>query len=694
MENAFPQTGIGILAYGSLVGDPGAELEPLIIDRIPCQTPFNVEYARLSKTRDMAPTVVPTWEKDGAPVAAVILVLAASIAEDDAATMLWRRETGKVGSTLRYVPPAADSKDGVRVERLVNFAGVDTVLYTKIPSNMGIMNTPNRLAHFAIESALSGAGADGRDGITYLANNIKNGIITPHTKAYEQEILSQTGAKDLESAKAKLDPLRKGYLQQKQAWKSFEADVRAISDMIFAVGIDATLPDSITDGKAAQEFLKHNMDQFLINCHTGFKKGQERIISLILELQEDRIQNKQELKTAHASKNKARIFRLKQQAKEIDHKEKILRHLVDGIVWQITGGQLYISRQLYKEVEDTKILSSSNVESVLKVAARINDNPRDFALLTDLTSYVQIGDLLVVQHGIVSVAEVKEGEKNIKNIEIIEELGPEMLLPPDIAEKHMLDDKDMKQLRRQLRQLQEMENFTNILRTDEGVELETGRPYKVLTPKEPTPYFIDRLSALEEQLKTRNLWGYDVIEGCLHIGITKGPFRDGGPILLKSIAEQKGFRYIIINYLQVLESLNRPIVNLPFTTDFIFDILFGRVIVLMMLDLDAYIALASEVGLRAEWASRKETAKMKDRGAGKSIFLNDNQAIRVTVNLPSDTLPEDMTIYISAGMLTKIFFDFIMPSYTLYSYWYYFELMSRSDQNQGDDNGGIGENKS
>jgi hypothetical protein len=689
MENALPQTGIGILAYGSLVDDPGAELEPFITGRIPCQTPFNVEYARLSKTRDMAPTVVPTWEKDGAPVAAVVLVLAASVAEDDAATMLWRRETGKVGSTRRYMPPAADSKDGVRVERLVNFAGVGTVLYTKIPSNMGIMNTPNRLAHFAIESALSGAGADGRDGITYLANNIKNGIFTPHTKAYEQEILSQTGAKDLASAKAKLDPLRAGYLQQKQAWKDFEAEVRTISDMIFAGGIDATLPGSITDGNAAQEFLKHNMDRFLINCHTGFKKGQERISPLIMGLQEDRKQNKQELKAAHASKNKARVFRLKQQAKEIDHKEKILRHLVDGIVWQITGGQLYISRQLYKEVEDTKILSSSNVKSVLKVADRINNNPRDFALLTDLTSYVQIGDLLVVQHGMVSVAEVKEGEKNIQNIEIIRELGPEMILPPDIAEKHQLDDKDMDQLKRQLRQLQEMENFTNILRTDKGVEMETGRPYKVLTPKEPTPYFIDRLSALEEQLKTRNLWGYDVIEGCLHIGITKGPFRDGGPTLLKSIAEQKGFRYVIINYLQVMESLNRPIVNLPFTTDFIFDILFGRVMVLMMLDLDAYIALAYEVGLKAEWASRKETAKMKDRGAGKSIFLHDNQAIRVTIDAPPDALPMDMPVYVTGGMLTKIFFDFIMPSYTLYSYWYYFEMLAGTDLDHSDDVAGM-----
>jgi len=52
-------SGIGILAYGSLIIDPGPEIGPLIVRRITTVTPFVVEYARLSRTRGGAPTLVP-----------------------------------------------------------------------------------------------------------------------------------------------------------------------------------------------------------------------------------------------------------------------------------------------------------------------------------------------------------------------------------------------------------------------------------------------------------------------------------------------------------------------------------------------------------------------------------------------------------------------------------------------------------
>jgi hypothetical protein len=51
---------IGILAYGSLIEEPGKEIEPLICDhRVRIETPFSIEFGRSSSTRDGAPTVVP-----------------------------------------------------------------------------------------------------------------------------------------------------------------------------------------------------------------------------------------------------------------------------------------------------------------------------------------------------------------------------------------------------------------------------------------------------------------------------------------------------------------------------------------------------------------------------------------------------------------------------------------------------------
>lgn len=54
--------GYGIIAYVSLVHDPGPEIASLIVERVDVVTPFRVEFARLSTSRVDAPTLVPVTE--------------------------------------------------------------------------------------------------------------------------------------------------------------------------------------------------------------------------------------------------------------------------------------------------------------------------------------------------------------------------------------------------------------------------------------------------------------------------------------------------------------------------------------------------------------------------------------------------------------------------------------------------------
>ena len=85
-------TVVGILAYGSLIGDPGAEIEPHITRRISCRTPFKVEFARTSRTRKGGPTLVPY--KDGSEVAAQILLVDLSLKEGDQPALSPRNPKG------------------------------------------------------------------------------------------------------------------------------------------------------------------------------------------------------------------------------------------------------------------------------------------------------------------------------------------------------------------------------------------------------------------------------------------------------------------------------------------------------------------------------------------------------------------------------------------------------------------------
>lgn len=116
---------VGILAFGSLIHDPGPEIGCLVVKRIKVRTPFAVEFARYSRgTRAGAPTLSPVI-RGGAPVDAMILVLKHGTSLEQAMDMLWRRETGNIGTRKKY--PAAHTSRAVRVRRLRSFAGVAEV---------------------------------------------------------------------------------------------------------------------------------------------------------------------------------------------------------------------------------------------------------------------------------------------------------------------------------------------------------------------------------------------------------------------------------------------------------------------------------------------------------------------------------------------------------------------------------------
>ena len=197
---------IGILAYGSLIGDPGKELEPLIRERISnVQTPFSVEFARSSSFRDGAPTLVPIQD-GGAQVQGVILVLDPTLEVRRAEDFLWRRETRNERSDKHYSPPVNPGPNRVVVKHLQNLANVETVLFTKIGANVK-NRTAEHLADLAICSARREAGAKRMDGISYLISVKAQKIQTSLMPDYEAAILQKAKAQTLDEA---YDKIRSG----------------------------------------------------------------------------------------------------------------------------------------------------------------------------------------------------------------------------------------------------------------------------------------------------------------------------------------------------------------------------------------------------------------------------------------------------------------------------------------------------
>ena len=184
---------LGILAFGSLITFPGPEIASVTVGRIEdVLTPFNVEFARKSKTRGYAPTLIPV-DTGGARIRAQILVLRNSVTPEAVQDMLWRRETRQTGRQ-KYRRPEVVSRDDVLVETILGLSGVETLFYTRIGQNIEQL-TAKTLAELAIQSVRSAP--RGSDGITYLMDAMKSGIETPLSRDYASEIIRQTGAKTL-----------------------------------------------------------------------------------------------------------------------------------------------------------------------------------------------------------------------------------------------------------------------------------------------------------------------------------------------------------------------------------------------------------------------------------------------------------------------------------------------------------------
>jgi len=197
-----PASRLGILAYGSLIDDPGPELQEQIVGCIESVTPFQVEFARESTKRGGGPTLVPV-ANGGAHVRAVILLLREEVSVESATDMLYRRECHETDLNVRYEPTPNPGPNSIIIEHLDDFHALEVVLFTRIGPNIPELSG-SALAARAIASVTTAE--SGKDGISYLIAAKKNGLVTALSPDYGREILRQTGTENLEAALRSIKP--------------------------------------------------------------------------------------------------------------------------------------------------------------------------------------------------------------------------------------------------------------------------------------------------------------------------------------------------------------------------------------------------------------------------------------------------------------------------------------------------------
>lgn len=174
--------------------------------------------------------------------------------------------------------------------------------------------------------------------------------------------------------------------------------------------------------KSVKEILADQMlmEQFHIQVHKGFYLAQERVLKLLPKILNEEKRLKKELAEARRQHNHDQVSLLNNSLRKAKFHECVVRKCMDAIAWQLFNYEISTLRRLYCGDEPIDI-TDSNIESEITYLTQFQkDSPEGFALVSDLTSFVQIGDIVTrVPNQGIDLIELKEGVVNERIFQLI-----------------------------------------------------------------------------------------------------------------------------------------------------------------------------------------------------------------------------------------------------------------------------------
>ena len=274
-----------------------------------------------------------------------------------------------------------------------------------------------------------------------------------------------------------------------------------------------------------------------------------------------------------------KILSLEQDEEFSKARRLAYRGIADAIGWQLFKSELaYVKR--YFMAQKRPALHESNIESVLLAVKQCHEQyPDSIALISDLTSFIQSGDIYhAKRNGGIGLYKVKEGKTNQDVLAILENtpaLVDYIDVPKLFANK---PDGFQKQVQRTLRQKHRMNALSDTLRNDEGIDAYSGLPVKIHDLPINVGTWYESLLRVSEECKSKG-YGLDVIQYCFYIGCYqtakyKAPRQLAFEVWFSEMGGTAGCpRTSLINCM--LDPLGLPIYTLPIPDELKFDLLFG-----------------------------------------------------------------------------------------------------------------------
>lgn len=372
--------------------------------------------------------------------------------------------------------------------------------------------------------------------------------------------------------------------------------------------------------KPDQRFGADDAQAYIRTVWEGWKIAQCCIVEELTHISRQRAALGQFKKDARQNGNRELANSVGTAISGLDYAETLLRTVANSMIWIMFGSRRWIVRRLWAAGQPVPVTSISR-ETTLFVD-EINQNPEAVALMADITSLVDVGDVIVAhlgpEHPEPYIIELKEGEINNRIVSMVEEYGTD---PSDVPSEVLAGiDREIgphgrKHFERVARQNKRARNFESIANDDVGTDPETGAAMRNIGPELDVRTYD---SALMEMMRTAADTGsaLDCIDGCLWVGVycsapTQDKLRDD---FLREIAGHGAGRSFAEWNLRSVSTDPRllPVFLRDLDPEAILDILLGDVQILVYIDWDAFFQQARQGGISARWTTREERKEITE----------------------------------------------------------------------------------
>jgi len=442
------------------------------------------------------------------------------------------------------------------------------------------------------------------------------------------------------------EPLLKTILE----W-GFDGGVRALEAAGYKLG------DDLVDDKA-NECFKNGL--FL-----SYSQIQPAVGKTYADLMKKGKQLSEEIKRLRMEKSHA-LADIEEQAEAVQNRMAILTRLMDGILWVLLPGSWIFEHLVFQSRSGTS--DPDELMKLVAIATQQNqESKRELHIVTDLTSLVQLGDIIRIrwdEEGLyVRVQEVKTGKVNDKIEDLISTRNG-TLSATDLDQLEVeLGPRAKKQAARMLKQRERLKQIEEI--GQPYVLPERHRGDKVLqalakagTPPGMTTY----LSLIPDLVAAARKDGISVVgvDGCLFlVGVS-----EKGMKMLGDMKQLPHWLYHIKHpdlecKSEEVESLKKeyPLINLAahnmnyvmsrspliwYPKDLVLDVVMGRILVYAQFDLDLFFQMAAAdhvelsliTGKKAEEGRRKKLEPMLEnpKAYGVKARFSNGREVELTTS--------------------------------------------------------------